>query len=117
MTAKKNQRLIAIPFRTEPLWDAFCELVRREAPEASNGAILELALRLASEAVDHVEGVGLLVSPQGPGRPRGDVDMYIPSGRILGPAPETPHKVEGAIPIRAVPEFLRRDRDDEASAA
>ena len=43
--------------------------------------------------------------------------MYIPSGRILGPAPETPHKVEGAIPIRAVPEFLRRDRDDEASAA
>ncbi len=80
-------------------------------PEGSNGAALELALRLALDAARHVEGIGLMVNPQGRGRPRSGVDLWVPGGQIIRRLPDDAGDyIPEGDPIRPPPK--RKDNGD-----
>ena len=62
-------KVVQIPDRAVPDWEKW----RGILPEAATaGAAIELALKIAIDASAHIEGIGLMVNMQGPGRPRGD---------------------------------------------
>ena len=106
-----TQITLKLPTRAEPEWEEWCA---RLPAEATAGAALELALKIALEASVHMDGLGLMVNPQGPGRPgrdngnwimpRPDGGIEVMAGGHLMPrvAPGEPAPTEGE-PIRSHP--------------
>ena len=112
-------KVVQIPDRAVPDWEKW----RAMLPEAATaGAAIELALKIAIDASDHIDGIGLMVNMQGPGRPRHDGEGWMRSrpgggvevftgghlGRRLEPGETSTVKGE---PIRPVPEHLRKRED------
>ena len=71
-----DQLTLKLPGRAVRDWE---EWRARLPASATAGAALEFALKLALEASVHIDDIGPLVNPQGPGRPgRGDKNWVKP---------------------------------------